>query len=101
MQGNLLIDYWAFHLSNYLLAIVMYMLIGRLILSFFFQPTAENVLWRAFVRLTDPAVSVVGFITPRAVPLPILLIFAALWVLVIRQAMKVILTLYGLAPTLG
>ncbi len=101
MQGNPLIDFWYFHLPNYVLAILMYMLIGRLILSFFFSPTAENVLWRAFVHLTDPAVKAIGVITPRAVPLPALLIFSALWVLIIRHTLKTVLTLYGLAPTIG
>lgn len=101
MHGNPLIDYWYFHLPNYVLAILMYMLLGRLMLSFFFPPTADNVIWRAFVRITDPAVQAVGIITPRAVPLPVLLVFSAIWVLFIRHALKTVLTLYGLAPTIG
>ena len=101
MPANPLIDYWYFHAPNYVLAILLYMLLGRLVLSFFFPPTAENVLWQAFVRITDPALNAVRFITPRTVPLPVLLIFAAIWVLVIRHALKTVLTLYGLAPTIG
>lgn len=101
MHGNPLIDYWYYHLPNYLFAILFYMLLGRLVLSFFFPPGAENVIWRAFVRITDPAVTAAGAITPRAVPLPVLLIFAALWVMVLRHALKTVLTLYGLAPTIG
>lgn len=71
-------------LPNYLLAALMYTLLGRFILSFLFPPDSRNYIFRAFVRLTDPIVALVRPITPAAVPHLLLLVFAAIWMLVLR-----------------
>lgn len=71
-------------LPNYLLAALMYTLLGRFILSFLFPPDSRNYIFRAFVRLTDPIVALVRPITPAAVPHLVLLVFAAIWMLVLR-----------------
>lgn len=86
---------WHFQLPNYLLAAVMYSLLGRFLLSIFLPPDSKNYIYRAFVRITDPVLLPVRFITPAAVPYMILLLFAALWTLVLRFAL-----LAALAPTL-
>ena len=98
---NPLFQYWYFHLPNYVLAAIMYSLLGRLILSFFFPPESDNYIWKAFVAVTQPAVRAAGFIAPKAVPLPVLIIFAFIWILVIRFAFLTGLMGAGLAPTAG
>jgi uncharacterized protein YggT (Ycf19 family) len=75
---------WFFHLPNYLLAAVMYSLLGRFLLSLFIGPDSKNYIWRAFVRITDPVMVPVRFITPAVVPHMLVLVFAALWTLVLR-----------------
>ena len=71
-------------IPNYLLAALMYTLLGRFVLSFLFPADSRNYIFRAFVRLTDPVLALVRLITPAAVPHPVLLIFAAIWMLVLR-----------------
>ena len=82
---------WHFQIPNYLLAAVMYSLLGRFLLSIFMAPDSKNYIYRAFVRITDPVLIPVRFITPAAVPYMIVLIFAALWTLVLRFALLVAL----------
>lgn len=69
---------------NFVLAALMYTLLARFLLSFVFPPDSPNYIFRAFVRLTDPVLAVVRPITPAAVPHLVLLIFAAIWMLVVR-----------------
>ncbi len=90
--------YWYFHVPNYVLALLMYTLLGRLVLAFFFSPESTNYIWRAFCRLTDPVVRAAAVITPRAVPPQVLVIFTFLWVLVVRQAFNVFMVQSNLAP---
>lgn len=99
--SNPILEYWYFHLPNYALAVLMYTLLGRFLLSFFFAPGSSNYIWRAFVRLTDPVVRIFAFITPRAVPALITLLFAFLWLFVIRIALLRVFAEMGLAPQLG
>lgn len=84
-------DLWYFHIPNYLFAALMYSMLGRLLLSFFFPPESRNYIFRAFVRLTDPVLAVVRPITPQAVPFLLVLVFATLWLFVLRFALRAIL----------
>ncbi len=52
--------YWYFHIPNFVLAALVYTLIGRFVLGFFVPENWDNYIWRAFRRLTDPVVQVVG-----------------------------------------
>lgn len=76
-------------IPNYVLAALMYTLLGRFILSFMFPPDSKNYIYRAFVRLTDPVLALVRPITPAAVPHLVLLVFAAIWILVARIVLTV------------
>jgi uncharacterized protein YggT (Ycf19 family) len=78
---------WYFHVPNYVLAALMYTLIGRFALSFFFPAGSTNPIFRAFVWITEPVVRMVRFVTPRVVPHLAILIFGALWMLVARFAL--------------
>ena len=95
---NPLLEYWYFHLPNYLLAALMYTLIGRFLLTFLVPAGWNNYIWRGFVRLTDPVLRLFAFITPKTVPFMVLMAFSFLWLFVIRVAFLRVLAVYGLAP---
>ena len=98
---NPLFQYWYFHLPNLALAAVMYTLMGRLLLSLFVPPDWKNYIWRAFVRITDPAVKITRFVTPQVLPHVVVLVFAILWVMVLRIALFALLASIGLLPTVS
>ncbi|MGL4526693.1 MAG: hypothetical protein ACRCUC_06925 [Aestuariivirga sp.] len=98
---NPLFQYWYFHLPNFVLAAVMYTLLGRLLLSLFVPPDWKNYIWRAFVRITEPAVQATRFVTPQALPQVIVLVFAILWVMLLRIALFAVLGSLGLLPSVN
>jgi uncharacterized protein YggT (Ycf19 family) len=94
-------QYWYFHLPNFILAAVMYTLVGRLLLSFFVSPDWPNYIWRAFVRLTEPVVGAVRFVTPAALPAVVVLVFCVLWLMLLRLALVALFGSLGLLPDLS
>ena len=60
------LTYWYYHLPNFVLAALMYTLLGRVLLSLFVEPDSSNYIWRFFCRVTDPFVDVVALVTPKA-----------------------------------
>jgi hypothetical protein len=90
--------YWYFHLPNFALAAVMYTLLGRLVLGFFVPADWDNYIWRGFRAVTDPAVRVVRVVTPQVVSDTVILIFGAVWIMVLRVTYLVVLANLGLAP---
>jgi YggT family protein len=101
IEDNPFWDYWYFHLPNYLLALGMYLMMGRILLSPFVPPGSNNYIWRSFVALTDPMVRLVAKVTPAGVPTVVLLVFGFLWLFVLRVAVYVALAASGLAPSVG
>jgi hypothetical protein len=95
------LEYWYFHIPNYLLAVIMYSLLGRFLLSVVFAPNSDNYIFRAFVLLTDPAIRVSRFVTPRAVPELLLILFTVIWTMMLRFALLAWFASLGLAPTVG
>jgi hypothetical protein len=98
---NPIIQYWYFHLPNFMLAAVMYTVIGRLLLSFFAPPNWQNYIWRAFVTVTNPVVRPARFLTPAILPDLVVLIFAALWLMLIRIGFFAVLASLALLPTMS
>jgi len=98
---NPIIQYWHFHLPNFILAAVMYSVIGRLLLSFFAPPNWQNYIWRAFVMITNPVVRPVRFLTPAILPDLVVLIFAALWLMLFRIGLFAMLASLALLPTIS
>lgn len=95
---NPLIQYWYLHLPNFVLAAVMYTLLGRLALSFFVPPDWKNYIWRAFVTITDPVVKATRLITPQVLPHVVVLIFAVLWLMLLRIGLFAFLANLDLLP---
>ena len=94
------LDYWYFHIPNYVLAALMYSLLARFLLSFFFPPDSPNYIFRAFVRLADPVLWLIGLVTPHAVPPLLRVLFAAVWVFIFRFVFWAVLRLFELSPPL-
>jgi YggT family protein len=100
-SANPILAYWWFHLPNLVLAALMYTALGRFVLTFIFDPDSKNYIWRFFVRLTDPVVKLVGFVTPHAVPPLVVLLFAIVWLFAARAALLLAVSLIGFAPATG
>ncbi len=66
MTGQALLTYWYFHLPNFVLAALMYTLLGRALLGLIVQPDSSNYIWRFFCLITDPVVAAVALVTPKA-----------------------------------
>lgn len=90
--------HWYFHIPNFILAALVYTLIGRLVLGIFVPDSWDNYIWRAFKSLTDPVVSVVRFLTPQVMPKVVVMIFTVLWLSMARVALAVGLNAVGLLP---
>jgi uncharacterized protein YggT (Ycf19 family) len=98
---NPVFQYWYFHLPNFILAAVMYTLVGRLLLSFFVPANWQNYIWRAFVTITEPVVGAVRFVTPSALPTIIVIIFSVLWLMLLRLALVALFGSLGWLPDLS
>ena len=95
------LTYWYYHLPNFVLAALMYTLLGRVLLALFLDPDSSNYIWRFFCRSTDPVVAVVALVTPRAIAPVVLWLFGFVWLFWLRVALHYGLLLAGLAPRLG
>jgi hypothetical protein len=78
-----------FMIVNFLLATLMYLMLGRLVLRLVLGPREDGIVQRAFARGTDPVAAAVRLVTPRRVPDTLLLLFAAVWLIVLRVALVV------------
>ena len=90
--------YWYFHIPNFILAAVMYTLMGRLLLGFFVPDDWDNYIWRFFKTITDPVLRMVRTITPSILTQPVVIIFAVLWLMTLRVGYLVLLVNFGIAP---
>jgi len=94
-------QYWYFHLPNYLLAVLLYTLLGRFLLSFILPLDSNNYIWRFFCRLTNPVLTATAWITPRFIGTFLLPLVGAFWLLVLRIGLLIVLFAVGLAPQIS
>ncbi|MGK2741430.1 YggT family protein [Tepidicaulis sp. LMO-SS28] len=99
-EGALFGGYAGYHLGNYALAVLMYLLLARFFLSLFFLPESRAVIWTVTRQITDPVLLPVRFITPRFVVEKALPLVAIFWVIVLRLLFWIVMTGAGLAPQL-
>jgi YggT family protein len=92
------LTYWYYYLPDYVLAALMYTLLGRAALSLFLEPDSPNYIWRFFCRLTDPAIALFSRVTPRATAQIVLWLFSFVWLFWLRFAMFVLYAGFGLIP---
>ena len=100
-MGGSLLQYWYYHLPNFVLAALMYTLLGRVLLSLFVDAASTNYIWRFFCRVTDPVVGAVALITPRAVAPVVLWLFGFVWLFWLRVLLLYVFAVAGASPRLG
>jgi YggT family protein len=93
-----LLTYWYYHLPDYLLAALMYTVLGRVALSLFLEADAPNYIWRFFCRVTDPAIALVALLTPKATAQIVLWLFTFVWLFWLRFVLLVLFRTTGLIP---
>ncbi len=79
-----LIAQWYFHLPNFVLAALMYTLLGRAALGVFVAHDSSNYIWRFFCRISDPVVAVFSPLTPKATAPVVLWLFCFVWLFWLR-----------------
>jgi len=97
MDGSVF-SYWYYHLPNFILAALMYTLLGRVLLSLFLDEDSTNYIWRFFCRITDPVVVAVSVVTPKAAAPVIVWLFGVVWLFWLRVGFLILFTMYGLVP---
>jgi len=95
---NPILAQWTFQVPNFILAALMYTLLGRVLLGFFVEPNSQNYIWRFFCRLTDPVVSSVALVTPKAAPPVIVWLFGVVWLFWLRVGLLNVFLLTGGLP---
>jgi hypothetical protein len=92
--------YWYYHLPNFVLAALMYTLLGRALLGLYVDPDSPNYIWRFFCRITDPVIAAVAFVTPRAAAPIVVWLFGVVWLFWLRVALLYGFLIFGVAPRL-
>jgi uncharacterized protein YggT (Ycf19 family) len=92
---------WYFNLPNFILAVVMYTMLGRALLGLFVEPDSKNYIWRAFCAITDPALKVIAAVTPKATAPVVLWLFGFVWMFWLRVLLFVLFFATGLLNVSG
>ena len=98
MNAASLATYWYYHLPNFVLAALMYTLLGRALLALIVEPDSTNYIWRFFCRITDPVVAAVALVTPKAAAPVVIWLFGVVWLFWLRVGFLILITMYGLTP---
>jgi YggT family protein len=93
--------YWYYHLPNFVLAALMYTLLGRVLLSLFVEPDSENYIWRFFCRVTDPFIGAVALVTPKATAPVVVWLFGFVWLFWLRVLLLYLFAIAGASPRMG
>ena len=96
-----LFTHWYFHLPNFVLAALMYTLLGRVLLGLLLDPDSPNYIWRFFCRITDPFVAAVALVTPKAAAPVIVWLFGVVWLFWLRVALLYLFLALGAVPRAG
>jgi uncharacterized protein YggT (Ycf19 family) len=95
---NPLLTYWYFHLPNFILAALMYTMLGRVLLGLFVDFDSQNYIWRFFCRITDPVIAVLARVTPQATAPVVLWLFAFVWLFWLRVLLLNIYLFFRILP---
>jgi hypothetical protein len=99
--ANPLLTYWYFHLPNFILAALMYTLLGRALLMLIVGPDSSNYIWRFFCRITDPFVAVIAWVTPKAAAPVVLWLFGFVWLFWLRVLLLYVFLVLGAVPRMS
>ena len=92
---------WYFHLPNFVLAALMYTLLGRALLGLMIEDNSSNYIWRFFCRITDPFIAVIALVTPKATAPVVLWLFGVVWLFWLRALLLYVFLLAGVVPRAG
>jgi len=95
---NPVFSYWYFHLPNFILAALMYTMLGRALLGLFVDPDSKNYIWRFFCQITDPVIAVLAKVTPKATAPVVLWLFAFVWLFWLRVGLLNVFLYLGAIP---
>jgi YggT family protein len=90
---------WHFQLPNFILAALMYTLLGRALLGLFVPPDSQNYIWRFFCRVTDPVVALVALVTPKAAVPVVIWLMGVVWLFWLRVGLLYVFLL--MSPKVG
>jgi YggT family protein len=93
------LSYWYYYLPDYVLAVLMYTVLGRAALSLLVEPESQNYIWRFFCNVTDPVIGAVAQVTPKATVPIVLWLFSFVWLFWLRFLMYFGYAAAGLLPT--
>jgi len=100
-SNSSLLSSWIYFAPNFILAVLMYTLLGRVLLGVFVPPESPNYIWRFFCRVTDPVVAVIAAMTPKAVAPVVIWLFGVVWLFWLRVGLLYVFLLLGVAPRTG
>ena len=92
---------WYFNLPNFVLAAVMYTMLGRAVLGLFVDPNSTNYIWRGFCGITDPFLKVIAPVTPKATAPVVLWLFGFVWLFWLRVLLFILFFATGLIKVGG
>lgn len=92
---------WYFSIPNFLLAVVMYTMLGRVLLGLIVDHESKNYIWRGFRAITDPFLDVIALATPKATAPVVLWLFGFVWLFWLRVALLYAFLRLGLLQTSG
>ena len=92
---------WYYHLPNFVLAVVMYTMLGRAVLGLIVEHDSKNYIWRAFCAITDPVINLIALVTPKATVPVVLWLFGFVWMFWLRVLLLYVFLLLGAIPKVG
>lgn len=88
-SANPLLASWLYLAPNFILAVLMYTLLGRVVLGLFLPPDSPNYIWRFFCRITDPVIAAASIVTPKAAVPVVVWLFGVVWLFWLRVALLI------------
>ena len=92
---------WYYHLPNFVLAALMYTLLGRALLALIVQPDSSNYIWRFFCRITDPVAAAVSLVSPKAAAPVVVWLFGVVWLFWLRVLLLHVFLQLGAVPRIS
>lgn len=96
MQAASFWSLWYFHVPNFILAVVMYTMLGRALLGLIVEHNSQNYIWRGFCAITDPFLKVFGLVTPKAAAPVVQWLFGFVWLFWLRVLLLVVFFSLGI-----
>jgi YggT family protein len=86
---------------NFVLAVVMYTMLGRALLGLFVEPDSKNYIWRGFCAITDPVLKLLTPLTPKATAPVVQWLFGFVWMFWLRVLLLLAFVLTGIVRVGG